>query len=219
MPRKANTVAKRSSYDGCASRPEPALKVRKLLHAVHNCSACPGMGGLGGILQVVGRRIRRSTMFVAEAPGRLGAVRTRLPLSGDATGQNFENLLAEAGWTRRDVWITNAVLCWPGSLQGLNRRPSTAELQSCSHFLAEQLSLVQPSVVVPLGLAALAALHLVSPIPSIVLRTAVGRPHDWYGRFLFPLYHPSPRVVNTRRSLVKQRADFRVLRRFVDSIE
>src|SRR5262245_51704452 len=129
----------------------PAAKeaLRDLLVTVGRCSACRTMGGGGGILRIVGQRVRRAIMFVAEAPGRLGAVRTRLPLSGDTTGRNFEHLLEHVGWTRRDVWVTNAVLCWPGSAVGLNRRPSKDELLTCSPFLAAQVSLIRPSVVVP----------------------------------------------------------------------
>lgn len=207
-----------SASDGRATVLSPRTQLHDLLRSVHECSVCRSMNRSGGILRNIGQGVRRSIMFVAEAPGRLGAVRTQLPLSGDSTGRNFEDLLEHAGWTRREVWITNAVLCWPGSLDGLNRPPSRTELSNCSSFLAAQLSLIQPSVVAPLGLAALSALHLISPVPRIALRAAVGRPLEWHGRFLVPLYHPSPRVVNTRRSLELQRKDFRALRRFVDSI-
>lgn len=193
----------------------PRRSLSTLLDSVRSCSACPSMCGKGGILRVVGGRVHRSVMFVAEAPGRLGALKTGLPLSGDATGENFEELLRHAGWTRREVWVTNAVLCWPSSPEGNNRTPHRTELTNCAAYLRAQIALVRPEVVVPLGAAALAALHSLSPLTARVLGAVVGRAQEWDGRFVFPLYHPSPRVVNTRRSMDQQRDDFRSLRRFV----
>ena len=52
-------------------------------------------------------------LFVAEAPGRLGAQLTGIPLSQDRTGMRFEGLLKAMKWNRSSVFITNAVLCNP----------------------------------------------------------------------------------------------------------
>ena len=186
-----------------------------LLQAVKTCTLCSTMGGRGGILHVLGRRARRAVMFVGEAPGRRGAVRTGIPFQGDSTGHNFEILLESAGWSRRDVWVTNAVLCWPGSRTGTNRKPHALEISNCQAHLRNQIEIVQPVVVVPLGASALRALDSICPARFAELKTAVAQPQSWNGRYLFPLYHPSPRVTNTRRSLEQQRADFSLLRAFV----
>jgi uracil-DNA glycosylase family 4 len=155
-------------------------------------------------------------MFVAEAPGRLGAARTGVPLHGDASGRNFEWLLEQAGWTRADVWVTNAVLCWPEGKGGANSRPRRAEIEACSGFLRRQLELVDPLVVAPLGLVALHALGRLASVRRGPLEALAGRQQEWEGRWLVPLFHPSPRVTNTRRSLERQREDIYALRRFVD---
>lgn len=197
-----------------AASPSSRAALRELIGSIQLCASCPTMCGQGGILRAVGARVQRPIMFVAEAPGRLGALKTGLPLSGDVSGENFEALLRHAGWTRRDVWVTNAVLCWPASPEGNNRSPSRAELTNCVQYLRTQIALVRPIVVAPLGVAALSALNLLSPVQSLLLRTAVARPQPWLGRYLFPLYHPSPRVVNTCRRMPQQRADFRALSRF-----
>jgi DNA polymerase len=168
------------------------------------------------VVGFVGRRVRRPVLFLAEAPGRLGAVKTRLPLSGDVTGRNFERLLEAANWTRRDVWVANAVMCWPRAANGNNGRPSHSELLNCSHHLARQIEIIDPLVVVSLGHVALDALRLLAPVDRGPLRDLVGRRLEWAGRVLVPLYHPSPRVVNTTRSLSEQARDFCALREFVD---
>ena len=128
-------------------------------------------------------------LFVAEAPGRLGAARTGVPLTSDVAGRRFEAFLAEAGLARERVFVTNAVLCNPLTPRGLNRRPGAREVAACSGFLAGQLRLVRAPVVVALGAVALDALRRIEPHDAVLARDA-GRPIAWAGRTLVALYHP-----------------------------
>ena len=162
---------------------------------------------------------RRDVLVVAEAPGRLGAVRTGLPLSGDATGRNFERLLAGIGWRREQIWVTNAVLCWPASPAGLNRRPTRSELRNCSSHLARLVQAIDPLVVLPLGLTALEALRGLGELPRAPLRELVGRRLPWNGRLVIPTYHPSPRVMNTVRSFDEQLSDLQAVGAFVSDLK
>jgi uracil-DNA glycosylase len=163
---------------------------------------------LSGLNGRAGARI----MFVAEAPGRLGAHLTRMPLSGDATGRNFEKLLQNCGLSREQVYVTNAVLCNPRDAKGRNRTPAAAEISACTQaFLMRQIIIVDPDVVITLGLTALKALKWIEPHGLSL--SHVGQVFPWWGRLLSPLYHPSPRVVNTHRSLETQTTDLgRILR-------
>ncbi|NLO28874.1 MAG: uracil-DNA glycosylase [Actinobacteria bacterium] len=147
-------------------------------------------------------------MFVAEAPGRLGAYRTRVPLCGDATGRNFDLLLAACGLGRESVFLTNCVLCNPRDDRGRNRKPTTDEIRTCvGLYLQRLLVLVNPGLVVTLGRSALVALAWIEP-HSLSLADA-GTVSPWMGRLLAPLYHPSPRVINTCRNLAQQTQDLR----------
>jgi DNA polymerase len=148
-------------------------------------------------------------LFVAEAPGRLGADLTGVPLSGDQTGRNFEALLASAGLDRQRVFITNAVLCNPRRPDGRNDRPRPVELGNCSEHLRAVVDLVDPTWVVSLGRVALDALGLIER-HELVLARDVGVATAWYGRWLVPLYHPGPRAL-IRRSLVRQATDYAAL--------
>lgn len=149
-------------------------------------------------------------MFIAEAPGRLGANRTRIPLSGDATGRNFEDLLAAAGLSRKDVFVTNATLCNPRDGRGRNTRPSPAEIANCGAFLRRQIELINPLILVTLGQIALHAVNLIFRT-DIKLRQAVGRIISIKERILIPLYHPSPRVLNIHRKRVQQIRDYQLV--------
>ena len=145
-------------------------------------------------------------LFVAEAPGRLGADRTGVPLSADQTGRNFADFLGSAGLRREDVFVTNAVLCNPRDGRGLNARPSAAELRNCSTHLAELIAILDPPWVVALGRVALDALGLVAPHRAVLGRD-VGTAVPWHGRRLIPLYHPGPRSV-ARRGRARHHADY-----------
>ena len=186
-----------------------------LCEEVAACRHCPAMDGRRRLLSPLNGRPGAPVMFVAEAPGRRGAERTGVPLAGDRSGGRFEALLAAAGWTRADVFVTNAVLCNPRTLDGRrNRPPSRAELAACADHLRRQIEVIDPLVVAPLGGVALAALGRVAP-HALALRTDVGRPVRWHGRWLVPLYHPGDRAL-LHREVAAQVRDIWALRRFVD---
>jgi len=154
-------------------------------------------------------------MFIAEAPGRAGGERTGAPFSGDFSGRTFERLLSEVGWTRDDIFITNAALCNPQGPTGANRPPSRQELTNCSGHLRATLVNVDPPVVVTLGAVALAALGRIEP-HGLKLTEARGRPYTWYGRTLVPLFHPSPKVL-AWFPYERMAEDFRALHTVVDA--
>lgn len=185
-----------------------------LVERIRACRTCPTMEGRRRVFGRANGDPRAPVLFVAEAPGRHGAELTGVPLSRDQSGRRFEALLEAAGWTRGDVFVTNAVLCNPRDALGGNRRPSRDELRACSGHLAAQLDLVPAGLVVALGAVALGALARLEP-HGLRLDRDAGRPVAWRGRWLVALYHPSPRAA-AHRPFEAQRADFRALRRFVD---
>jgi uracil-DNA glycosylase family 4 len=169
------------------------------------------------VLSAANGNIAAKVLFVAEAPGRLGADRTGVPLHGDRTGDNFETLLSNVGWKREQVFVTNAILCNPQEENGNNGTPTPEEITNCSFYLEMVIALVNPDVVATLGKTALEALDLISP-HGIDLQEGVARLFPWWGRRLFPLYHPGPRAL-IHRSLAKQRSDFMLLAKLVDPVK
>jgi DNA polymerase len=83
--------------------------------------------------------------------------------------------------------------------------------RNCSGFLKRQIDLINPEIVVTLGSVALHALKLLEK-HDFTLKEAVGKILDWNGRKLVPLYHPSPQVIISVRSLQQQQRDFQVLK-------
>lgn len=182
------------------------------------CVRCERMRDRQAVLSALNGRADARLMFIAEAPGRQGADRTRIPFHGDTSGRNFEALLASAGLTRAEIFITNSVLCSPRKPGGANDRPTRAEIHNCSDFLRRQIELINPRLIATLGAVALEALKLIEP-HAFTLREHAAKKLRWNGRTLFPLYHPSPQVIITVRSLEQQQRDYRALRRAIRQIE
>jgi DNA polymerase len=157
-------------------------------------------------------------MFIGEAPGRKGANRTRIPFSGDQSGKNFDRFLASINLRRDQIFITSAALCNPQTSSGANRKPTQTEVMNCSAFLRGAVELVDPLVIVTLGSVALDALKRIH-YHQFTLKEAAGKIHEWHGRLLVPIYHPSPQVLASHRREAEQLSDYKVVARAIKSTE
>lgn len=204
-----------AAFRRSSSRLSRSATFGALVRDVEACRACPAMLGRTRVLGAANGSLDARVLFVAEAPGRLGADRLGVPLQGDRTGDNFESLLKCTGWTREEVFISNAVLCNPRDEGGRNRPPRTREVGNCADHLQRLIAVLDPEFVVTLGAVALRAASLLEP-HGLVLSDGVGRHVRWFGRVLVPLYHPGPRAL-IRRPLPRQQRDYRALRRLVEA--
>lgn len=177
-----------------------------------SCHECPAMSGRKRVLSQVNGSPYSEIMFIGEAPGKDGAGLTGLPFYRDPSGKNFERLLASIGLDYDNVFVTNAVLCNPLE-DGKNRTPTAVEQSNCSIHLKKTIQLVRPKVIATLGAQALDALNRIEA-HSFQLSRDVGKIYSWYDTKLVPLYHTSPRALS-RRSMDRQRNDFKVLKQFV----
>jgi uracil-DNA glycosylase family 4 len=125
-------------------------------------------------------------VVVGEAPGRLEDEQGR-PFVG-RSGRLLDELLAAAGLERPAVFITNVVKARPPG----NRDPRRDEVAHWMPVLEEQLALIAPRLVVPLGRHALA--HFA---PDARSGAAHGRLLRERGRALYPLYHPAAGLRST----------------------
>jgi DNA polymerase len=140
-----------------------------------------------------------AVMFIGEAPGfhedRLGR-----PFVGRA-GQLLDTLIKEVGWKREQVYITNVVKRRPPE----NRDPLPEEIDAYKPYLAEQIKIINPKVIVPLGrfstnyflpFAKISRDHgkvfEIEAPPSLPSRREGGA-----SRIIFPLYHPAAALRST----------------------
>jgi len=124
-------------------------------------------------------------------------------------------LLDSIGLPREEIFITSAVMCSPRSPTDANRQPTRAEIKNCSGYLRRLIALIDPPVVATLGIVGLYSLKLIGP-HDLTLKEHAGTVHDWHGRSLIPLYHPSPQVIASQRGLDTQLRHFSVLKNLVD---
>ena len=124
-------------------------------------------------------------MFVGEGPGYQEDRQGR-PFIGPA-GQFLNELLASVGLKREDVFITNMVKCRPPN----NRDPFPGEIAACNRYLVEQIRLIQPQVVIPLGRHALA-----NWFPKETIGKVRAKPRTVQNITVLPLYHPAAALHN-----------------------
>jgi DNA polymerase len=89
--------------------------------------------------------IHADVMFIGEGPGARED-ETGRPFVGPA-GRLLDQMLAEAGLSRRDVYIANTVKCRPPG----NRDPQPDERETCMGYLRAQVAFIKPRVIVCLG--------------------------------------------------------------------
>ena len=198
-------------------QPSKAEQFQKLAAEARKCQICEAMRDKIAVLSEQNGNINPKVMFIAEAPGRQGADRTRKPFSGDKSGANFDRFLASINLRRDELFITNAVLCSPRKESGANRSPKKSEIKNCSNFLNRTIELINPKIIVTLGRVALEALQAIE-YHQFELQKDVGKILSWNHRLLVPLYHQSPQVLASHRRENEQFKDYKVLAKAIGQL-
>ena len=123
----------------------------QLVETARSCRICPDLADKAAVLSDLNGSLAPKVMFIGEAPGRVGADRTRRPFYGDKSGDNLQKLLDSIGLSRDDLFITSAVLCSPRSPTDANRKPTRAEIKNCLAHLRTTIDLIDPPVIATLG--------------------------------------------------------------------
>lgn len=127
-------------------------------------------------------------MFIGEAPGA-EEDRTGRPFVGRA-GQLLNKMIAAMGLAREQVYIANVLKTRPPD----NATPTSDEIRLCAPYLFEQIAIVDPEVIVTLGLPATRALlDSVESMSRLRGRWAAFRAPPPSGRAIpvMPTYHPA----------------------------
>jgi len=119
-------------------------------------------------------------MFIGEGPGFHENEQGR-PFVG-AAGKFLDQLLAQAGVTRADVFVTNVVKCRPPG----NRDPLLEELAACDTYLEAQIKAINPSIIVTLGRFSMGKFVSGAKISAIH-----GQMRKVDDRFVIPMFHPA----------------------------
>ena len=149
-------------------------------------------------------------VFVGEGPGA-EEDKQGIPFVG-AAGQLLTRMLEGIGRSRDEVYIANVIKCRPPG----NRDPLPAEIEACTPWLIEQISLIQPSVIATLGNFA----------TKFVLQTEQGitrmrgSVYPWHGRKVIPTFHPAAILHGggeKSRQFADLQEDFALIKRTLDA--
>ena len=153
--------------------------------------------------------------FIGEAPGKNEDLQGR-PFIGSA-GKILDQLLSSINLKRTETYITSILKYRPPK----NRNPKLEEIISHTPYLIEQIKIIQPQIIVPLGNFAtrfiLGGFNIanMSAVPGIsTLHGKVKRIAFEHLKFcVIALYHPAAVLYNPRlRNTLKK--DFLVIKNF-----
>jgi uracil-DNA glycosylase len=156
--------------------------------AVGRTNVVFGMGDPGAELLLIG-----------EGPGAQEDEQG-LPFVG-RSGQLLDKLLwEEMALTRDRAYIANVVKCRPPA----NRDPLPDEIDACSPYLARQVELIAPKVIVTLG--NFASRYVLQTRDGITRLRGRSHPHP-SGAAVVPTYHPAAALRGGAEVLAHMRAD------------
>lgn len=125
-------------------------------------------------------------MFIGEAPG-VNENRLKRPFVGRG-GQLLDRMIVGIDWKRSDVYITNIVKRRPPD----NRDPLPEEIAAYRPYLARQIEIIDPKVIVTLGRF---SMNYFLPTAKITRDQGHGFLVD--GRVVFPVLHPAAALRST----------------------
>lgn len=161
---------------------------------IKSCTRCPLH--LTRTQAICGEGSRRARiLLIAQAPGAVEDREGRM--FAGPSGKILDELLAEAGLARDDFFMTNLVKCYLPK----NRRPKQDEINSCSRHLKQEILLLNPRIIIPLGFYAsryiLKLLNPAAPQGREAFKEMYGELILASGYKIFPLPHPSCLLHNT----------------------
>ena len=127
-------------------------------------------------------------IFIGEAPGKNEDLTGR-PFIG-AAGKFLDVLLDSIGLKREDVYITSILKYRPPA----NRDPKPEEKTEFWPYLSAQLEVIRPQLIVTLGRHSTNCF-----LPAARIGEVHGKPQQWEGYVLLPLYHPAAALYNGRQ--------------------
>lgn len=188
----------------------------ELQRQMRECRLCEEAGHAVTVGAVFTGQATAQLMTIGQAPG-VTEVTAKRPFNA-GSGQRLFQWLGAAGWDetafRAEQYMTSVTKCYPRKQKSGrgDRVPSKEEQQLCRPYLEQEIALVQPRLIIPIGNLAISlffpdkpplnqligrAVYL-PPSPfsdpfdlsaGIVIRHLV--PDQKEGRYIVPLPHPS----------------------------
>jgi len=157
---------------------ESLESLKELVEICEKCDLCKTRNNI-----VFGSgNINSKIVFVGEAPGK-NEDEQGLPFVG-RSGKLLTDIIEKGMKLKRnDVYICNVIKCRPPN----NRNPSKKEIFNCESYLEKQLNLINPDVIIALGLHAGNTLLK----QDLKMKEMLGNWYKYNNIDLRVIYHPS----------------------------
>lgn len=149
-------------------------------------------------------------ILIGEAPGKNEDLQG-IPFVG-AAGKFLNEMLEMIGLKRENVYITNIVKYRPPG----NRDPLPREKQAFLPFLDDQITAINPKLVITLGRHSMNVL-----IPGLTISKDHGSPKRYKGRVFLPLFHPAAALYNggLRQTLIDDFAKIPIILKKIETVK
>ncbi len=168
-------------------------QLQQLTITISQCSKC-GLSISRNNVVVGSGKITSQLLFIGEAPGAQED-KHGIPFVGRA-GKLFDTLLTSIDLNRTDVYVANILKCRPPK----NRNPKKNEIQQCTLYLEQQLKIIQPLIISPMGNFATKYCCKKFTIELQNISSLHGQKFPIFINskpgYLIPLYHPAAAVYN-----------------------
>ncbi len=167
-------------------------QLEALQRQMRECRVCPQVERR----PIFEGRLENRIMVIGQAPARHRTEPHR-PFSQGAGGRKLFRWLAEAGLgeeeeVRAKAYFTSVARCYPGpgrSGHG-DEPPSKEQLRNCSSYLEQELDLIRPALLIPVGKMAIERFLGKCPLTEVVGRSVEKDFGGWRARIV-SLPHPS----------------------------
>ncbi|PJD94153.1 MAG: uracil-DNA glycosylase [Legionella sp.] len=160
--------------------PVECSELAKLEHDVAQCTRCPLHQTRSQTVFARGHATAK-LMIIGEAPG-FHEDKQGLPFVG-AAGGLLDKMVASIGLEQDHIYIANVLKCRPPN----NRDPEIEEIAQCGSYLAQQIMLIQPTLIIALG--RFAGQYILNSTDSLSKLRA--RSHEYQGIKVIVSYHPA----------------------------
>lgn len=163
------------------------MNIKELNKEIKNCNKCRLSETRKNALCGEGN-LDAELMFIAQAPGYNEDSKGKMFIG--PSGKVLDELFEISKIKRQEIYITNLIKC----LLPKYRRPKQDEIISCSKYVDEEIALIKPRIIIPLGYY---ATRYIFERYDILMPQKPER-HNVFGKkffsadkIIFPLQHPA----------------------------
>ena len=158
-------------------------------HSLSQCRLCPDMVPP----VIIGQAVQSEILLVGQAPGdREGVIGHPFGwTAGKTLFKWFESIGVTEETFRKQVYMSAVCRCFPGkNPKGGDRVPNKKEIATCSQWINNEIQLLKPKLIIPVGKLAISQYLPVNKLVDVIGQS-IKKEVNGVELELLPLPHPS----------------------------